>query len=161
MPCTNCTAFSIECKIPTPKRQRVQKRSKDGGYVSPPLIPFCLGITSSDIVHFRSSFKNETQDTVSPSSSAPGESTQQNNGMSAREKIIVYNNSQDGTPSSADKKASVAAAAKFRASTAVDRVETLFMDCGTFSTGKEITSSLLGFFFFNVTNVINPSFSRC
>lgn len=42
-----------------------------------------------------------------------GESAQQSNGMSAREKFIVYNNSQDGTPSSADKKASVVAAAQY------------------------------------------------
>ena len=58
-------------------------------------------------------FKNESQDPVSPSPSAPGDSTQQNSGLSTREKIIVYNSSQDGTPSSADKKASVAAAANY------------------------------------------------
>lgn len=29
VPCTNCVAFSIECKIPLPKRKRAQTRSKD------------------------------------------------------------------------------------------------------------------------------------
>ena len=30
MPCTNCTAFSIECRIPTPKRKKTQtSRAKD------------------------------------------------------------------------------------------------------------------------------------
>ncbi|KAK2760238.1 Transcriptional activator of fatty acid utilization [Arachnomyces sp. PD_36] len=30
VPCTNCVAFSIECKIPTPKRKKNQAKSKDG-----------------------------------------------------------------------------------------------------------------------------------
>lgn len=35
VPCTNCVAFSIECRIPTPKRKKNQAKSKDGsGYVS-------------------------------------------------------------------------------------------------------------------------------
>ncbi|KAI9879140.1 MAG: Transcriptional activator of fatty acid utilization [Pleopsidium flavum] len=29
VPCTNCVAFSIECRIPTPKRKKTQGRSKD------------------------------------------------------------------------------------------------------------------------------------
>ncbi|KAK9580470.1 Transcriptional activator of fatty acid utilization [Aspergillus fumigatus] len=29
VPCTNCVAFSIECKIPTPKRKKQQSKSKD------------------------------------------------------------------------------------------------------------------------------------
>ncbi|MCJ1484092.1 Transcriptional activator of fatty acid utilization [Schaereria dolodes] len=29
VPCTNCVAFSIECKIPTPKRKKVQGKSRD------------------------------------------------------------------------------------------------------------------------------------
>ncbi|GAQ07687.1 cutinase transcription factor 1 alpha [Aspergillus lentulus] len=29
VPCTNCVAFSIECKIPTPKRKKNQTKSKD------------------------------------------------------------------------------------------------------------------------------------
>ncbi|KAA6415092.1 MAG: cutinase transcription factor 1 alpha [Lasallia pustulata] len=29
VPCTNCVAFSIECKIPAPKRKKTQNRSKD------------------------------------------------------------------------------------------------------------------------------------
>ena len=36
MPCTNCVAFSIECKIPTPKRKKAQGKSKDSDeYVRP------------------------------------------------------------------------------------------------------------------------------
>ncbi|OJJ06801.1 hypothetical protein ASPVEDRAFT_141007 [Aspergillus versicolor CBS 583.65] len=31
VPCTNCVAFSIECKIPTPKRKKNQTKSKDTG----------------------------------------------------------------------------------------------------------------------------------
>lgn len=35
VPCTNCVAFSIECRIPTPKRKKNQAKAKDGsGYVS-------------------------------------------------------------------------------------------------------------------------------
>ncbi|KAF2725949.1 hypothetical protein K431DRAFT_308973 [Polychaeton citri CBS 116435] len=30
VPCTNCVAFSIECKIPTPKRKKAQQTKKDG-----------------------------------------------------------------------------------------------------------------------------------
>lgn len=30
VPCTNCVAFSIECRIPTPKRKKNQFKSKDG-----------------------------------------------------------------------------------------------------------------------------------
>ena len=29
VPCTNCVAFSIECKIPTPKRKKAQKKGKE------------------------------------------------------------------------------------------------------------------------------------
>ncbi|KAF2877469.1 fungal-specific transcription factor domain-containing protein [Massariosphaeria phaeospora] len=29
VPCTNCTAFSIECRIPAPKRKKTQARQKD------------------------------------------------------------------------------------------------------------------------------------
>ncbi|KAI9824032.1 MAG: Transcriptional activator of fatty acid utilization [Thelocarpon impressellum] len=29
VPCTNCVAFSIECRIPTPKRKKTQGKSKD------------------------------------------------------------------------------------------------------------------------------------
>lgn len=29
VPCTNCVAFSIECKIPAPKRKKTQGRTKD------------------------------------------------------------------------------------------------------------------------------------
>ena len=29
VPCTNCVAFSIECKIPTPKRKKNQSKAKD------------------------------------------------------------------------------------------------------------------------------------
>ncbi|KAF9892218.1 Transcriptional activator of fatty acid utilization [Aspergillus nanangensis] len=35
VPCTNCVAFSIECKIPTPKRKKNSTKSKDSaGYAS-------------------------------------------------------------------------------------------------------------------------------
>lgn len=34
VPCTNCTAFSIECKIPTPKRKKNQSKQKDDGSVN-------------------------------------------------------------------------------------------------------------------------------
>ncbi|KAM5442676.1 Transcriptional activator of fatty acid utilization [Microsporum ferrugineum] len=30
VPCTNCVAFSIECKIPSPRRKKNQAKSKDG-----------------------------------------------------------------------------------------------------------------------------------
>lgn len=29
VPCTNCVAFSIECKIPPPKRKKAQAKGKD------------------------------------------------------------------------------------------------------------------------------------
>ncbi|KAL3460495.1 fungal-specific transcription factor domain-containing protein [Aspergillus heterothallicus] len=31
VPCTNCVAFSIECRIPTPKRKKNQTKSKESG----------------------------------------------------------------------------------------------------------------------------------
>ncbi|KAL3441265.1 fungal-specific transcription factor domain protein [Aspergillus insuetus] len=31
VPCTNCVAFSIECRIPTPKRKKNQTKSKEAG----------------------------------------------------------------------------------------------------------------------------------
>jgi len=36
VPCTNCVAFSIECKIPSPKRKKNQTKSKDDRYVDSP-----------------------------------------------------------------------------------------------------------------------------
>jgi Fungal Zn(2)-Cys(6) binuclear cluster domain len=31
VPCTNCTAFGIDCRIPSPKRKKTQAKAKDGG----------------------------------------------------------------------------------------------------------------------------------
>ncbi|RAK85696.1 cutinase transcription factor 1 alpha [Aspergillus costaricaensis CBS 115574] len=41
VPCTNCVAFSIECKIPTPKRKKNQTKSKEtsGGEEAEPKSP--------------------------------------------------------------------------------------------------------------------------
>lgn len=81
MPCTNCVAFSIECKIPTPKRKKTATgKAKDSdryGYRG------CHGSLRTDT----SSDRGEAVDERSPRNDSPG------TGRSAS----VYN-SQDGTP---------------------------------------------------------------
>jgi hypothetical protein len=50
VPCTNCVAFQIECRIPTPRRKKVPStaaQSKDSDrYIRRPGNPFDLGATS-------------------------------------------------------------------------------------------------------------------
>ncbi|KAF2475707.1 uncharacterized protein BDR25DRAFT_278327 [Lindgomyces ingoldianus] len=72
VPCTNCTAFSIECRIPTPKRKKTQSKAKDG---------------DSD----RGDSQNEVE-------RSPAASTAQSVDGVPRDKTTVYN-SPDGTPS--------------------------------------------------------------
>lgn len=59
VPCTNCVAFSIECKIPTPKRKKNQTKAKDDSrYVdSPPHTASSL--VDAAVAHFRPSSTEE------------------------------------------------------------------------------------------------------
>ncbi|KAJ5580000.1 uncharacterized protein N7459_005985 [Penicillium hispanicum] len=65
VPCTNCVAFSIECKIPTPKRKKNQTKSKDDGrYVdSPPNTASAL--IDAAVAHFQPSSTEEPTETTS------------------------------------------------------------------------------------------------
>ncbi|KAF1995407.1 hypothetical protein P154DRAFT_526331 [Amniculicola lignicola CBS 123094] len=72
VPCTNCTAFSIECRIPTPKRKKTHSKAKD---------------TDSDVGEHS---QNEVSQSPAPSIAA-GDG-------GPRDKTTVYN-SPDGTPS--------------------------------------------------------------
>ncbi|KAJ5604931.1 hypothetical protein N7510_010085 [Penicillium lagena] len=57
VPCTNCVAFSIECKIPTPKRKKNtgQSKGKEGGEYgdSPP--QSASSVVDAAVAHFRPS----------------------------------------------------------------------------------------------------------
>ncbi|KAJ5096152.1 hypothetical protein NUU61_005508 [Penicillium alfredii] len=59
VPCTNCVAFSIECKIPTPKRKKNQTKTKDDSrYVdSPP--HHAASVVDTAVAYFRSSSTGE------------------------------------------------------------------------------------------------------
>ncbi|ORY03666.1 fungal-specific transcription factor domain-domain-containing protein [Clohesyomyces aquaticus] len=72
VPCTNCTAFSIECRIPTPKRKKTQSKAKDGD--------------------------SERGDDQIEGDDSPAASTAQSVDGVPRDKTTVYN-SPDGTPS--------------------------------------------------------------
>jgi hypothetical protein len=37
VPCTNCVAFSIECKIPAPKRKKTAGKKETDRYISIPV----------------------------------------------------------------------------------------------------------------------------
>lgn len=84
MPCTNCTAFSIECRIPAPKRKKTAtvKAQDSQRYVSPHPTP-------DPQVHTPSEF-GEDDRSPAPSTTTPAEQP--------RDKTTVYN-SPDGTPS--------------------------------------------------------------
>ncbi|KAF2198670.1 hypothetical protein GQ43DRAFT_443127 [Delitschia confertaspora ATCC 74209] len=73
VPCTNCTAFSIECRIPTPKRKKTQAKGKD--------------------------VDSERGDSQVEVSQSPAAAAQADNGA-GRDKTTVYN-TPDGTPSTA------------------------------------------------------------
>ncbi|OCK76628.1 hypothetical protein K432DRAFT_462756 [Lepidopterella palustris CBS 459.81] len=73
VPCTNCTAFSIECRIPTPKRKKTHSKTKDA---------------DSD----RGDSQNEVERSPATVDGQPGEI------LAPRDKTTVYN-SPDGTPS--------------------------------------------------------------
>ena len=47
VPCTNCVAFSIECKIPTPKRKKTQIAGT-GKKDSDRLVPFYIKVRGSE-----------------------------------------------------------------------------------------------------------------
>ncbi|KAJ6017953.1 hypothetical protein N7451_001332 [Penicillium sp. IBT 35674x] len=54
VPCTNCVAFSIECKIPSPKRKKNSSKAKDDTrYDSPPHTASSL--VDAAVAHFRPS----------------------------------------------------------------------------------------------------------
>jgi hypothetical protein len=74
VPCTNCTAFSIECRIPTPKRKKTGARAtKD---------------TDSQL----GDSQTDERSPAASSSNTPADTT------SARDRTMIYN-SPDGTPS--------------------------------------------------------------
>ncbi|WDK11796.1 fungal specific transcription factor domain-containing protein [Colletotrichum graminicola] len=96
VPCTNCVAFQIECRIPTPKRKKTtnagtNKDSDRSASTSPFSHTLNLGLTE-----VRSSEKGDTADDRSPrapSVSAPGPGT-----FPPRTPAVYH--TTDGTPSS-------------------------------------------------------------
>lgn len=45
VPCTNCVAFQIECRIPTPKRKKAQSNAGQTGKDSDRYVPHCLHVS--------------------------------------------------------------------------------------------------------------------
>ncbi|KAJ5770817.1 uncharacterized protein N7511_002868 [Penicillium nucicola] len=73
VPCTNCVAFSIECKIPSPKRKKSQAKSKDESRYgdSPPQTASSL--VDAAVAQFRPTEELARSGSVSGSVSAPRE----------------------------------------------------------------------------------------
>ena len=97
VPCTNCTAFSIECKIPTPKRKKNQTKPKDDSrYVdSPPHAASAL--VDAAVAHFRSSPEE-------PAEAPPVERGAQSTDSDEKDDAFGYRNSRmavDGMPPTA------------------------------------------------------------
>ncbi|KAF2275596.1 uncharacterized protein EI97DRAFT_434006 [Westerdykella ornata] len=84
VPCTNCTAFAIECRIPAPKRKKTQARLKD---------------------------ENSQQGDGQTDGTSPATSTTPA-AADTRDKTIVYN-SPNGTPSAAESSAYAAQQATY------------------------------------------------
>ncbi|KAJ5090561.1 hypothetical protein N7532_009245 [Penicillium argentinense] len=74
VPCTNCVAFSIECKIPTPKRKKNSSKPKDDSrYVdSPPHTASAL--VDAAVAHFRPDSTEEPVGTGSSEGVRAGQS---------------------------------------------------------------------------------------
>ncbi|PWW74338.1 hypothetical protein C7212DRAFT_353461 [Tuber magnatum] len=68
VPCTNCVAFSIECKIPTPKRKKVAgaAKSKDGDDGSSERQGSVQGPSPSPVDNIQMNFNKTPQTTVLP-----------------------------------------------------------------------------------------------
>ncbi|KAJ5167644.1 Cutinase transcription factor 1 alpha [Penicillium canariense] len=63
VPCTNCVAFSIECKIPSPKRKKTSTKGKDDSQYadSPPPHP-ASSLVDAAVGHFRPDSTEEPVD---------------------------------------------------------------------------------------------------
>ncbi|TGO27847.1 hypothetical protein BPAE_0036g00580 [Botrytis paeoniae] len=83
VPCTNCVAFSIECKIPTPKRKKTNNKNKDSDRYKLPRV-------SEGLAADEGSDRGETIDERSP----------QNNDSPSTQttRTSIGYNTQDGTP---------------------------------------------------------------
>ncbi|KAJ5675418.1 hypothetical protein N7462_008315 [Penicillium macrosclerotiorum] len=55
VPCTNCVAFSIECKIPTPKRKKNSSKGKDDGQYADSPPHTASSLVDAAVAHFRPS----------------------------------------------------------------------------------------------------------
>ncbi|KAJ5791441.1 transcriptional regulator family: Fungal Specific TF [Penicillium psychrosexuale] len=67
VPCTNCVAFSIECKIPSPKRKKnnQNKSKEDSQYEDSP--PQTASVVDAAVSHFRPTGTEEPADSISGS----------------------------------------------------------------------------------------------
>jgi len=85
VPCTNCTAFSIECRIPAPKRKKTTGGTK--GHDSQRYAPPALGGTQLTVDSDRGDDDRSPAPSTTPAPAGD-----------SRDKTTVYN-SPDGTPS--------------------------------------------------------------
>ncbi|KAJ6161328.1 Cutinase transcription factor 1 alpha [Penicillium chermesinum] len=68
VPCTNCVAFSIECKIPSPKRKKNSSKSKeDARYGDSPPPQSASSLVDAAVAQFRpNNVEDSDQGTVPP-----------------------------------------------------------------------------------------------
>lgn len=91
MPCTNCVAFNIECKIPSPKRKKTGSKQKDSDRSVTPSHPRTL---LNNII----SEKGDVAPSQSPATVKPNIPPTARRELPSREKTVVQN-SPDGIPS--------------------------------------------------------------
>ncbi|KAJ5622176.1 hypothetical protein N7528_005408 [Penicillium herquei] len=77
VPCTNCVAFSIECKIPTPKRKKNSSKSKeDTRYDSPPHTA-ASSLVDAAVAQFRPSSTEDSTDNAQVDQRGPSPDSDQ------------------------------------------------------------------------------------
>src|SRR5947207_3117625 len=87
MPCTNCVAFSIECKIPAPKRKRQQARKDSDrcgpSHANPPSARHSTNHQNLDLYSDRgeSNLEGRSPATATPPSSRTSSSVHGTEGM--------------------------------------------------------------------------------
>ncbi|KAJ5108904.1 hypothetical protein N7456_005579 [Penicillium angulare] len=103
VPCTNCVAFSIECKIPTPKRKKTSKSKDDTRYDSPPRT--ASSIVDAAVAHFQPSSNEDSGDNGQDDQRGPSpESDQKDDAFGYRKNKMA----SDGMPMTAFSQAEAA-----------------------------------------------------
>lgn len=99
VPCTNCVAFSIECKIPAPRRKKTQGKGKDGErHVSTYHPQSTLSPTLTNIPSEQGDNPQETESQREPSPRAPELSTDENGNLrDAKNDALFDIQPSDGT----------------------------------------------------------------